>query len=194
MKRIVQIFACSLALMAAVTPALGFNMTASLSRALSAAVEMSGRNPSAAPSLRLVDTAISTFDERVVEAFNKAWSRSSNGTSGNEGVVLVLRRADGSYSGIELGATNEHKRFSFRWQPETIAVIHTHPNESDPRPHDEDIAVADKHGVPIFTITSRGMYAYDPNTRKISKVADNLDWLNPSAFVSQRNRNMKTSP
>jgi hypothetical protein len=88
--------------------------------------------------------------------------------------------AGGRYISREMGATNEHKRFTFRWHPATIAIVHTHPNTSDPRPQKEDMLVADKYQVPIFTITSRGMYVYDPLSRKVSKVMSNLDWLDIS--------------
>ncbi|MEK6408185.1 MAG: hypothetical protein AABN34_14585 [Acidobacteriota bacterium] len=177
MKRIVPLLGLALALTAAVAPAHSFNITASFSRALSIVAGMSGAHP-----IPVVEHAISTFDRGVVEAFGKAWSRSGNGTSGREGVVLVLRKAGGGYDGRDMGATNEQKQFTFRWHPSTIAIVHTHPNASDPKPHDLDLAVADKYRVPIFTITSRGMYAYDPHTKKISKVLDNLDWLDASKF------------
>jgi hypothetical protein len=91
--------------------------------------------------------------------------------------------AGGGFSGREMGATNEHKQFTFRWHPATIAIVHTHPNTSDPKPQDEDIAVADKHKVPIFTITNRGMYVYDPATKTRSKVMRDLDWLDISNWT-----------
>jgi hypothetical protein len=194
MKRIVQLLASSLALIAAITPAHGFSLTAGFSRAIAVAVEMSTGNPNPKPSPRGVEYAISVFDEAVVEAFRKAWRRSGNGTSGLESVVLILRMSGGGYSGRDMGVTNEHRRFTFAWHPATIAVVHTHPNDSDPKPQDEDIAVADKHGVPIFTITNRGMYAYDPNTRKTGKVADNLDWLESSTFVARKAQEEATPP
>lgn len=124
--------------------------------------------------------AISTFDKPTVEDFGKAWRRSGNGSLPREAVVLILQMAGGGYSSREMGATNEHKRFTFSWHPATIAIVHTHPNTSDPRPQQEDILVADKYQVPIFTITNRGMYVYDPRTKKISKVMNNLDWLDIS--------------
>jgi len=182
MKRIVQLLVSALVLTVSAPAASSFNITASLSRALSDAVEASRAHPNPAP-LRGADYAISTFDEGVVAAFAKVWGRSGNGTTGVEGVVLILRMANGSYSGRDLGATNEQRKFTFRWHPATIAIVHTHPNNSDPKPHDEDLAVADKYRVPIFTITSRGMYQYDPLTRKVSRVLDNLDWLDASKFT-----------
>ena len=181
MKRIVQLFVSALALAVSAPTASSFNITASLSRALSEAVEAARTHPNP-PLLRGADYAISTFDKEIVAAFAKAWGRSGNGTSGVEGVVLVLRMAKGGYSGRDMGSTNEQKKFTFSWHPATIAIVHTHPNNSDPKPHDDDFSVADKYQVPIFTITSRGMYVYDPFTRKVSLVVQNLDWLDASKF------------
>ena len=180
MKRIVQFLTSALVLAAAAVPAQSFNLTASLSAALSDAVEASRAHANGTRVLRGADFAMSKIDKQIVEAFSKAWRRSGNGSSPQEGVVLILQMADGGYSGREMGSTNEDRQFTFRWHPATIAIVHTHPNASDPKPQGEDIAVADKHQVPIFTITSRGMYVYDPGTRKLSKVMSNLDWLDAS--------------
>jgi hypothetical protein len=182
MKRIVQLFVSALVLTVPPASALSFNITASLTRALSDAVDASRAHPPPAP-LRGADYAISTFDSGVVAAFAKAWTRSGNGTTGIEGVVLVLRMANGAFIGKDMGATNEQKKFTFRWHPATIAIVHTHPNSSDPKPQDDDLGVADKYQVPIFTITSRGMYVYDPLTKKVSRVVQNLDWLHASKFT-----------
>lgn len=180
MKRIVRFLTAAVVLTAAATPAQSSNITANLFTALSDRVEESLTPPNRAGLPRGANFAISTIDKRMVEAFGKAWRRSGNGFLPLEGVVLILRMADGGYSGREMGSTNEHKRFTFRWHPATIAIVHTHPNTSDPKPQDDDIAVADTYYVPVFTITSRGMYVYDPGTRKVSKVMSNLDWLDVS--------------
>jgi hypothetical protein len=178
MKRIVHFLTSALTLISVVTPARSLNITSSVAAALSDVVEASRAHGTRL--LSRTEFVISKFDKRTIEAFDKAWRRSGNGTSTQEGVVLILRMADGGYSGREMGATNEYKQFTFPWHPATIAVVHTHPNSSDPRPRDEDIVVADKYQVPVFTITSRGMYVYDPLTRKLSKVMANLDWLDIS--------------
>ena len=182
MKRIVQFLMSAVALAAAAAPAQSFNITACIATALSEAVEASRAHPNRTVVLRGADLAISKFDKQIVGAFSQAWRRSGNGTSSLEGVVLILRMADGSYGGREMGSTGEHKRFTFRWHPGTIAIVHTHPNGSDPKPQYEDIAVADKHFVPVFTITSRGMYVYDPGARKVSKVMNDMDWLDVSKW------------
>jgi hypothetical protein len=182
MTRIVQFLTSALALVIVATPARGLNLTADLFCATSDGVEESAAPPNRALVARGADFAMSKFDKLAVEAFGKAWRRSGNGSSPREGVVLILRMADGGYSSREMGSTNEHKQFTFAWHPATIAIVHTHPNTSDPKPQDEDIEIADKHQVPVFTITSRGMYVYDPGTRKLSKVMSDLDWLDVSKW------------
>jgi hypothetical protein len=182
MKRIVQLLASALVLTVSAAPASSFNMTASLSWTVSEAVEASRAHANPAPLIGGADYAISTFDNGVVKAFSKAWRRSGNGVSDVEGVVLILRTGAGGHIGRDMGSTNEHKRFTFRWHPATIAIVHTHPNSSEPRPYDDDILVANKYHVPIFTITNRGMFVYDPLIRKTSQVVDNLDWLDASKF------------
>jgi hypothetical protein len=120
---------------------------------------------------------LSKINGDVVRAFRKAWRVSKGGTLNIEGVVLVFQNPDGSYAGKSQGSTNEYKAFTFTWDPAAIAIVHTHPNSSDPKPQKEDLKIADRFKVPIFTITSRGMYMYDPTTKKITMVMDGLDWL-----------------
>jgi len=177
MKRMVRAVSVAVALIAAATPAHSFNVTVGASRLLLDAAAAARARITGPLGMSSTDFAISKFDDGIVKAFEKAWERSSNGTSSFEGVVLVLRMADGSFSGRDMGATNEFRRFTFAWHPAAIAIVHTHPNGADPKPCGDDIVAADKYGVPIFTITSRGMYVYDPGTRKTSKVMKDLDWL-----------------
>lgn len=128
---------------------------------------------------------ISRFDRKMIEEFNRAWIRAGDGFAANESVVLILRMVGGGYSARSLGTTNQNRAFTFGWHPATVAIVHTHPNGSDPRPQGEDINVADKYRVPVFTITSRGMFVYDPSTKTTSLVKRNLDWLDPSKWTSE---------
>jgi len=125
---------------------------------------------------------ISTFDAGMVEEFGRAWRSAGAGTVSSESVVLILRMANGGYSARWMGYSNEYKAFTFPWHPATVAIIHTHPNKSTARPQGQDLTVADKYGVPIFTITNRGMYVYDPATKKTSQVKEGLDWLDISKW------------
>ena len=180
MKRLVLLLSPALVL-AFAAPVHCINIASGLYSSLSNAVEVS-RTHAESASKRNADFAVSTFDKPIIESFSKAWRRVGNGTLSEESVVLILRMVDGGYSARDLGQTHEHKQFTFRWHPATIAIVHTHPNSSSPKPQEEDLLVADKYRVPIFTITSRGMYVYDPTTKKISKVMDNLDWLEISKW------------
>jgi hypothetical protein len=189
MKRIVQILASALSLITASAPASSLNITASIASAFSEVVEASRAHVNRALLTR-AEFVMSTFDSKTVEAFGTAWRRSGNGSSPREGVVLILQMAGGGFAGREMGSTNEHKKFTFRWHPATIAIVHTHPNSSDPRPQEDDIIVANKYQVPVFTITCRGMYVYEPRTKKLSKVMNNLEWLDVAnwrkAIAAQR--------
>ena len=115
----------------------------------------------------------------VSRELQRAWIVSGVGTTAREGVVLIFRMVDGSYLGKLQPFTNQYKQCTFTWNPAAIAIVHTHPNDSDPRPGAQDRQVADKYCVPNFTITISGMYVYDPATKKTSKLLNGLDWLNP---------------
>lgn len=129
----------------------------------------------------------------VIKEFYKAWCASDDGTSGREGALLIFRMEDGSYTGTSLGYTNEHRRFTFKWRPNALAIVHTHPNASDPEPSAPDQRVAERFDVPIFTITIKGMYVYDPAAKITSKVMDGLDWLNLSSWTQEKARSVHRS-
>ncbi|MEW6210217.1 MAG: hypothetical protein AB1631_17760 [Acidobacteriota bacterium] len=112
--------------------------------------------------------------------FQKAWHIADGGAGEVEAVVLLYRMRDGSIRARSLGRTNERKRFTFAWHPGIVAVVHTHPNSSNAQPAGEDIRLADRFRVPVCTITNRGMFAYDPATRKTVKLHEGLNWLRPS--------------
>lgn len=128
------------------------------------------------------------IDQRIIKEFDKAWRASGDGTNGREGVVLIFRMEDGSYRGISQGFTNEYQKFTFKWNPAAVAIVHTHPNSGDPKPGEQDKRVADKYGVPNFTITMSGMYVYNPATKKTSKVLNGLDWLKLSTYPDELKR------
>lgn len=120
---------------------------------------------------------ISKIDAAVIKEFQEAWHLSRNGSDGFEGLVLVYPATDGSILARSQGKSDEQKHFTFGWTSNIIAVVHTHPNGVDPKPAGRDLQFADTFGVPVFTITQRGMYVYDPDTRKTSMLQDRLDWL-----------------
>ena len=137
---------------------------------------------------KLAERTGTNIDKAVSKELDKAWRISGDGTSGRVAVVLIFRMEDGSYTGKLQVYTNEYRKSTFKWNPAAIAIIHTHPNSADPKPAEQDKRVADKYGVPNFTITNSGMYVYDPVTKKTSKVLNSLDWLNLSAYPDKFKR------
>ena len=126
------------------------------------------------------------FSKDIVKAFRAAWYHAAKGSASVEAVVLIIRKADGSCVAVLPEPTRQHYQFSFNWMPGTIAVIHTHPNDYNPRPAEADIAIADRFRVPMFTLTSTGMFLYDPTTKITSRVQDGTDWLINSKWARYR--------
>jgi proteasome lid subunit RPN8/RPN11 len=89
-----------------------------------------------------------------------------------------------------LNSSNEFQKFSFTWEDGIIAIFHTHPRGVDPRPSDGDMKVADKYRVLMFTLTHRGMYVYDPQTKKTSIVMYGVDWLDASNWSDELSMKM----
>ncbi len=126
--------------------------------------------------------ALSKIDQSAVKEFQKAWKISGNGTNNVEGLVLIFANPDGSYKAQSGGRTNEFRKFTFTWNPNILAIVHTHPRNQEPKPNGQDIPLSNRFGIPVLTLTIRGMYMYDPGTKKISKIKDGLNWLEPSSW------------
>src|SRR5215831_1748116 len=124
----------------------------------------------------------SHMNSQVIQEFDKAWQAACQGIANTERAVLIFRRVDGSLVAEGQGSTNQFERLSVKWNQAAIAIVHTHRNHDDAEPSEPDKKVANKLGVPIFTITSRGMYVYDPEMKKVVKVQDGLDWLDVSKW------------
>lgn len=113
-----------------------------------------------------------TADPGIADHLSAAWKSSLYGRSPVE-AVLVLRRN----GGIELtGGAGERHRRSFTLYADTIAIIHTHPNAMPAQPSVEDEALAQRRGVPVCTVTNRGLYCYDPAVRKTVKLMEGMQW------------------
>jgi hypothetical protein len=129
-----------------------------------------------------ITTILRGLDQGVVNEMELAWRAAGAGFDNKEAVLLLFRKCDGSLMVKQQGITNEQKAFSFYWTPSALAILHTHPIASDPRPSKTDRQVADKLGVPIFTMTIRGMYVYDPQSKDTVLVQSGMDWLDASRW------------
>ena len=203
MKPLIGKQLCSMVLLTSFVAASARAQTPATSTANDDPCETSGAAPSVSllafslvPSglpLMAANGTRTNIDQRIIKEFDNAWRASGDGTNGREGVVLIFRMADGSYTGRSQGFTNQYERFTFKWSPNAVAIVHTHPNSNDPKPAEQDQRVADKYGVPNFTITINGMYVYEPATRKTRKVVDGLDWLDPSRWTEEMVRSVESS-
>ena len=136
-------------------------------------------------SKSIIDSILTKIDVRVVQEMERAWRAAGAGMGAEESVLLIFRMVDESIQARHQGRTNERRAFIFEWHPSAIAIVHTHPNSVDPRPSRTDQRVADRYGVPIFTLTLRGMYLYDPHAKRVTLIHDRLDWLEPSRWKAK---------
>jgi hypothetical protein len=128
-------------------------------------------------------TVVARINKAVVEEFRNAWTGSGGGVGETEGAVLLYVMSDGAISARSQGQTNQYRSFTIVCGPDVIAIVHTHPNKCNAQPEGADLDIADRLRIPVFTITNRGMYVYDPGSRKISKVQDGLNWLDPAKWM-----------
>jgi hypothetical protein len=139
----------------------------------------SGDGATAQHKTNAIGFILGAIDDRTREEFLKAWRIADGGATPVEAVVLLYHGRGGSLIARSQGRTNQRLSFSFKWSPSIIGVVHTHPNGFSPEPAGNDLDIADKYRVPVFTITNRGMFVYDPVSKKIWKVLDGLAWLEP---------------
>src|SRR5262245_17611354 len=103
MKRIVQLLTAVVLIALTTTTAKSLNVTAGLTSILSEALDTARAHLSNTPHFYSVNFAISKFDKQTIQAFEKAWQRSGNGSSPVEGVVLILKMGNGTFQGRDLG-------------------------------------------------------------------------------------------
>jgi hypothetical protein len=132
-----------------------------------------------------VSSAGLEMNQQVVATFDQAWQSCKNGNERKEKVILIYRMAGGFVRARLMPETNEFQEAKFKWDPAARAIVHTHPNAMDAEPSYQDMQLADRLRVPIYTITNRGMFMYDPRVKQTCKVRDGLDWLRPTGWSLQ---------
>ena len=158
-------------------------VSASVTIALASSVGEALAKAKARSYKTMTATVIARINESAVEEFIKAWKVSRCGIGEIEGAVLLYQMTDGSISARSQGQTNQRRRFTMVCDPDVIAIVHTHPNKCNAQPEGGDLEIAERLRIPVFTITNRGMYVYDPGSRKMSKVQDGLNWLDPAKWI-----------
>jgi hypothetical protein len=138
----------------------------------------------------------------VIEAMERAWSRTQNGASGNE-AGFVLNGTPSSYSIVETKSANTkgYQKFTITTggSNPTFLLFHVHPNSSSRNPSTPDdnsldnnagdTGIADKYKV-LFLVGHRtGMTMCDPSTKKVTLICENLNWLKPCEKRGKSKRN-----
>ena len=122
---------------------------------------------------------LTSVDPAIVERLREAWRLAERGQSNREVAVLVSREPGGDYSAEIRRDAGGFQTVTYTVHPGVVAIFHTHPNRTPPLPSTQDRRNADLLGIPSFTLTSRGLWRYDPATREASLVMPHLSWLKP---------------
>ena len=93
---------------------------------------------------------------------------SGGGTLDKEFGFVVVADADGALAttrvtGFEAGVWRSSVPAA------AVAIFHTHRDAVRARPSDQDVREADRLQIPIFVISSRGLWAYEPDPNKKGK-------------------------
>jgi hypothetical protein len=129
--------------------------------------------------------ATSPLDARVIEFFSDIVLRAQLSNDFGETAAFLVRDSRGDVQCLLWPTTDEFQRQTFRGEPPagTIAIVHTHP-KSRPRPSENDIAQAQRVGLPFFILTRSDITVVDPASGKSTPVVAQRAWL--SARVSSR--------
>jgi len=98
----------------------------------------------------------------VWKGITRAFELSGSGTMNVEVGFGVIRNKDG---GFETTAVTRGESGMWRatLPASTVAIFHTHRNAVSPRPSDQDEQEADRLQKPIYVISSRGLWVYEPD-------------------------------
>ena len=126
--------------------------------------------------------AFAPFDLRrinaeVVDAMRQAWKLAEYGKSSREAGVVVVLEQDGRYSAKVHFSPDSLLQVRMSVPPGTVALFHTHPNSVGYSPSPQDRKNADRLQIPSFTMTDRGLWAYNPTTGKTTEVLPMRSWL-----------------
>lgn len=98
----------------------------------------------------------------AIQTMADVWKHNQYGNSPTESSFLVHgHRADGTP--ILLPPEDQHQRHheTFKFGPGDTDIVHTHPNEVDPKPSVPDMDIANQHpGLGMYVVSKDGLYRY----------------------------------
>lgn len=95
-----------------------------------------------------------------------------------ERAAFITEQVDGSLGCEEWPSMHAYHSEQFRGAipPQAIAIVHTHPVQY-PMPSFQDNEEATRLGIPIYTITIRGVYKSLPGEKSARLITDKQSWI-----------------
>lgn len=104
----------------------------------------------------------------VWKAITRAFELSGSGTMNVEVGFGVIQNNDGSFETTAV-TRGESGMWRATLPASTVAIFHTHRNAVSPRPSEQDTQEADRLQTPIYVISNRGLWVYEPEPNTGSK-------------------------
>jgi hypothetical protein len=117
--------------------------------------------PPCAPPQPPPDTVLDWLARAPVRsAFEHLLQRARYGLASYESAAWIVRGRDGDVGLKEWAFSGSAERIAWRGPvPDgALAIVHTHPRQSDPRPSSADAALARRLGLPVYALSSRGFW------------------------------------
>src|SRR2546423_840839 len=99
-----------------------------------------------------------------------------------ERAAFITEQLDGTL-GCQEGPsmhTYHTEQFHGDIPPQAIAIVHTHPVQF-PKPSEQDAEEATRIGIPIYTITIRGVDKSEPGAQRAIAITEEQAWNRPTA-------------
>lgn len=95
-----------------------------------------------------------------------------------ERAAFIVENLDGSLGCQEWPSVHEYQSEKFRGAipPQAIAIVHTHPVQF-PKPSEQDNGEATRLGIPIYTLTIRGVYKSMPGQAQAVMITNRQSWI-----------------
>jgi hypothetical protein len=100
------------------------------------------------------------------------WSQTENGNAKREAAFIVENSGRVVMFPSDDTVASNHIKIN----TDTLAVFHVHPSTIAPTPSEHDMAVANTYGILMYAVHLKGLYEYDPATKKTTQVERDLDW------------------
>jgi len=123
------------------------------------------------------DFQLKNMNSTLVAQLKQAWQAAGKGSSNHEAAVIIVQQPDSSYQAILVFDQEGFQTIRLEVPPHAVAIFHTHPNHAGGEPSLADRRNSDLLSIPNFTLTDRGVWVYDPHTRRTSRIHYKLAWL-----------------